>query len=171
MGKCRYCGRDMADDQAHCSDCGTPTPETEASAAKPKKSKPWAIGFALVFGPLGLLYLGFEGFFVIAFVFGLTLFLLPLLIVLKAGIWVNIFARIGCAAYAAQAVDERNGTKSIQAEANEYLNEAAELENNDMDAAIAKYEEVIRRFPDTSAGKEAERNIETIQKNRAQPEN
>ena len=164
MGKCGYCGKEIADNQTHCQGCGTPTLETEAEAGQPKKSKPWAITLALVFGPLGLLYLGFEGVIVIVFILGLSFALLPILLVMKAGIWINIFVRIGCAAYVAQAVDERNGTANIRAEANECLDEAARLENINMGEAITKYEEIIHRYPGSSASMEAQRNIETLRK-------
>ncbi|PWU19308.1 MAG: hypothetical protein C5B50_06855 [Verrucomicrobia bacterium] len=46
--------------------------------------------------------------------------------------------------------------------ASELLNAAAQLEGVDRSQAIAKYEEIIQRFPGTSASQEAARNIQTL---------
>jgi hypothetical protein len=169
MKKCSYCGQANADGQTHCSGCGNPSPETEALEAsqkesqEKKKSKTLAVILAVIFGPLGLLYLGGEGLIIILFVFGIGVFVFPLLVKAKVGLLVSLLVRLVCAVYAANAVDNRNGTNGEQEEALGLLNEAARLENKDMVKAIAKYQEVVAKFPDSRASTEAQRNIETLQ--------
>ena len=46
------------------------------------------------------------------------------------------------------------------------LNRAANLERYDRDEAIAAYEDIIRKYPDTAASEESRRNIEALRKNR-----
>ena len=163
MKQCSYCGRDNADEAVNCRECGTSFLETDAPAKK-KKSKALAVILALIFGPLGLLYLGGEGLMIFLFVGGIGLFAFPLLVHAKMGALVRVLVRIACAFYAANAVDRRNETKSESAEAEEILLEAARLENKDMTQAIAKYEELVEKFPESRAAQEAKRNLQTIRK-------
>jgi hypothetical protein len=173
MKKCDYCGRENGAEALYCTGCGTPVvPEDQLPQPEPrKKSRFIAVILPLIFGPLGLLYLGGEGFIVIMFIVGVFFLTLPFIAAVQAvhgGVWIAIFGRIGCAVYAFNALSERDVSPDDLPDANTMLNEAARLENSDIGLAIAKYEEVIEMFPDTSASAEAERNIETLERTQAE---
>jgi hypothetical protein len=51
-------------------------------------------------------------------------------------------------------------------EADELLEEAAELESIDRDKAIAVYAEIVRKFPGTHASNEAQENMHTLRSHR-----
>jgi hypothetical protein len=53
------------------------------------------------------------------------------------------------------------GTDSKE-QAEELLDAAAHLESVDRAKAVALYEEIVRNFPGTCAGKEAQRNLQTL---------
>lgn len=139
----------------------------EAREGGAKKSKGVAVVSALVFGPLGLLYLGLEGMMLTLFIVGAGLFVLPFLMPLihqtNFGLLVSLLVRAGCAAWAIKAVDQRNGRLADAPDAENLLDEATRLESIDLAQALAKYKEVVDKFPDSRSAKVAKSCIETMQ--------
>jgi hypothetical protein len=172
MNKCEYCGRENEAEALYCSGCGTPLVSEELLPPR-KKSKIAAGILAFIFGPLGLLYLGGEGFMVIIFLLGLGIFVAPILyyvlIATKIGLLFNLLARVVCVMWAVNAVERRNANPDDPPDTLTLLNEAAQLENTDIAQAIAKYEEVISMYPESRASAEAARNIQTLNKAKKQP--
>jgi hypothetical protein len=157
---CGYCGHTNPTHLAVCKDCGSPlaiAPPAEDSRPK-KKSKVLALILALALGPLGLFYASISG--------GGTMILiaLPLYFLTHGGWWFTIGSRIICAAWAFAALYEQDETPNAKRDSKRLLNEAASLESVDRARAIAIYEQVVRSFPGTPAGREAERNIRTLGK-------
>jgi hypothetical protein len=152
---CGHCGRENVDEAINCFNCGTVlnTPETVNESEPTKKSKAVAVTLALIFGPLGLLYLGIEGFMVVLAVVGLGFFLLPLIAIAVhgtgIGLLISLLARVAAAWWAIKAVDRRNNFDSDGSEANDLLDEATKLESVDLALAIAKYEELVSLHPGT----------------------
>ncbi len=141
-------------------------PEAAPPAEPRKKSKAVAVILALIFGPLGLLYLGMEGLVAVLFVFGIGLFILPFLIggihhVGGLGWLVSAVARLACAWWAMNAVDSRNARPDAP-DVGGLLDEAARLENVDFAQAIAKYEELIEKYPESTASGVARNCLRTL---------
>jgi hypothetical protein len=129
-------------------------PEVEQSQGK---SRILAVGLALALGPLGLLYVRAWGTAVL-----LLLIAIPFLLNRTGGLWLPIGGRILCAVLAYYFAVELNKTSDSDRDSGRLLDEAARLESVDREKAIAAYEEIVRLYPNTSAGKEAARNIQTL---------
>jgi hypothetical protein len=131
-----------------------PSPDAQPK----KKSKITAVLLALIFGPLGLLYVRawWPAFVMILIGF-------PFIITRHGGLWLTIGSRIVAAIWAYHAVIELDEAPQPNRDSAALLNEAARLESVDRSKAIAAYEEIIRLYPDTSASSEAARNIQALQ--------
>lgn len=166
MGKCGYCGKDNHDSSHSCVKCGTQLIEADAATGKPEKSKTAAVVLALIFGPLGLLYLGMEGMVVILLVMGVGLFALPLLLPMihgtDFGLLISLLVRVACAAWAIKVVNRRNNEVKDTSGAEDLLDEATRLESIDLVAAQAKYQEVVEKYPDSKSAKLARSCLETL---------
>jgi hypothetical protein len=168
MNKCGYCGHENTAEAVHCSDCGTLLVEEQTTSESecPKKSKTVAVILALIFGPIGLLYLGLEGLMVVIFVVGIAFFALPLLVSATnqfhgVGLLISLLGRAASAWWALTVVERRNSDPDAP-DAGVLLDEAAKLENVDFAQAIAKYEELIAKYPDSSASAMAKSCLQTI---------
>ncbi len=154
---CSYCGKENPKQLVHCGGCGSYLSSEEF--APPKKSKGLAIFLALVFGPLGLLYvrpmLGVK-----MLIAGIVVFFPIMLASAKSSLFFVVAYRIFCAYLAVQNLSP----EPPDIEARILLDEAAALETKDPSRAITIYEEIISRFPHTKPGKEAVRNIEVVKK-------
>jgi hypothetical protein len=155
---CSYCGLENSERLAACRGCGTPLGSAPvATHSEPKsKSKVLAVLLAFIFGPLGLFYATFSG--------GLTMIVIavPLYLITRGGLYFSIGARVICVAWAYIAAREQDEASKPRREAIRLLDEAARLETTDRLRAITIYQEIIRLFPDTSASREAARNIQTL---------
>lgn len=173
MHVCDYCGRENADDVANCSGCGNQIFEAPDST-EPKqktKSKAVAVTLALIFGPLGLLYLGGEGLMAVLLVAGLSFFIVPMVMAAShqmngLNLLINLLGRAISAWWAISVVDRRNADPEEE-DARALLAEAVKLENVDFGQAIAKYEEVIARFPNTAAAVAAKDCVRSLRKTSA----
>ena len=76
----------------------------------------------------------------------------------------NFVARVICAVWAYIELREADEASKPRRRANQLLDEAARLESVDRVKAIATYEDIVRLYPDTPAGKQAVRNIETLRR-------
>lgn len=150
---CDYCGHENPDGLHACPGCGTPlVNETQPE----QKSKAWAYAFAVVFGPLGLLYIrAWWPAFVLVIVRA------PFLLTHTA---TNLWVMLGIRFFSVITVwHEFSETEpSAGREANRLLDEAAKLERNDRAAATAAYQNIIRDYPGTSASSAASRNIKVL---------
>lgn len=159
---CSYCGRANPDKLPACAECGTalvselPAP---ASTGPARKSKALAVFLSLIFGPLGLIYVGgwWQAFVMI--VVGA-----PFILSHTGGLWLTIGGRLVAAAWAYSLVVEQDDAPNPQRDAGRLLDKASRLENVDFREAIAAYEEVMRQYPDTRASKQAASAIETLRK-------
>src|SRR5437773_10980176 len=146
---CDYCGRENPDRFPNCTGCGTPLISAPpAIESEPKrKSKVLAVFLAVLFGPLGLLYVGawWPAFVMI----GIGV---PFILTQTGGVWLSVVGRIICAVWAYCAVVEEDQDPN-QRESAGLLAEAARLESTDRSQAIAAYEEIIRLYPDTPASR------------------
>ena len=159
MLKCSYCGKESSDGSTRCGECGTPLeggsdlspilPLTdEAKAARSAAEKQmlhgvlWCAGGIIV--TLGTYVAAASS------PFGGTYFVAWGAIVFGA---VQFFRGRAAAAGRVKQSDQ----------AQDFLTLAAQFEESDPAKAIAAYEEVIQRFPGTSASDEARRNIQTLQ--------
>ena len=173
MTACDYCGQKIATGVVYCPGCGTqlvelaPAPES----GERQKSKASAVILALIFGPLGLLYLGMEGMMVILFVLGISVFLFPIILLPLhnngLGLLFTLLVRVACVWWALNIIDHRNNESISDPDAETLLNQATKLENVDFDQAIAKYEEVIEKYPSTSASKVAKTCVNTLKLNKS----
>ena len=158
---CDYCGRENPDRLPACTGCGTPLvsapPPTDI---EPKgKSKGSAVALALLLGPLGLLYVrAWWPAFVMIVVAA------PFIVTRTGGLWLTIGGRILCAVWAYYAVIEQDEAPNDRRDSARLLDEAARLESVDFSEAIAAYEEIVRRYPDSRASKQATDAIETLKK-------
>jgi len=164
MVKCGYCGRENEDETQQCLGCGSGLAFREETPERRKKSKIVASILAFIFGPLGLLYLGIEGLMVMLFVAGVGFFVAPMVLGKISGLTISFFGRVACVIYAINAIDKEGVNKTPRDEAIEELNEAARLENVDCHQAIAKYEEIKAKLPNSAASEEAERAIKSLTK-------
>ena len=171
MQVCDYCGGKNTDEAANCSGCGNPLRELAASQ-NPKKSKGLAVFLALIFGPLGLLYVGGEGLMIVIFIAGLSFLLIPVLTAAAHfmngfGLLFSLVGRLAAAWWASVAIDRQNADPDVP-DAQDLLVEAAKLENQDFALAIAKYEEIIARFPKTTAATSARNCLQTLRGSQGQ---
>lgn len=157
MRKCSYCGKENDDASAACAGCGTPLiggPTNAEASQNPAPQNPRVaygnqlmIRGALWFiGGTGVTLLSYSaassgpygGHYVIAFgaiIFGLA----------------QLFRGLSAA----------SGTDNSQ-QAEELLQVAAQLETADRARSIALYADIVKNFPGTRAGKEAQKNMETL---------
>jgi hypothetical protein len=158
---CDYCGRENPDRLPVCTGCGTPLvsapPPTQTEPQD--KSKLVAVCLALIFGPLGLLYV--KAWWP-AFV--MILITVPLTITRTGGLWLAIVSRILCCIWAYNSVTQQAEKTYPRREAERLLDEAARLESLDRAKAVETYEDIIRLYPDAPAAKEAARNIQTLRR-------
>jgi len=130
------------------------------------KSKVIAVLLALYFGPLGLLYLVVKGRMIILLLIGLGILFFPLLFVWAhmSGIgWlIALVARVACVSFVLGYMNRPAGAQDVAGQAEILLDEAVKLENIDFGQAIAKYEEVITKFPNSRASKAANSCLKTI---------
>lgn len=160
---CPYCGQENSVHLSVCAGCGTSltklTPEEER--APKRRSKGAAVILVLIFGPIGL-------FYVRAYLFSLTLVLIGVVLYVAklSGLWSMIGARIFCALWVYHFLSEMEEPPGGKQDPQSLLNRAANLERYNVDEAIAAYEEIIHKYPNTAASEEAQRNITTLRKGR-----
>src|SRR5690242_4653746 len=145
---CSYCGRQNPDRLPTCPGCGTPlVSEPYSPQTEPKtKSRVLAVCLALVFGPLGLFYVGaWQAAFIMMFIGA------PFVLTHTGGLWLTIGSRILCATWAYCAAIEQARTPNTRRDSKRLLEEAARLENVDRSKAVAVCEQIIRLYPDTPA--------------------
>jgi hypothetical protein len=133
---------------------------SEPPPAEPElkgKSKLLAIGLALIFGPLGLLYIKAWENAVVMILIGA-----PFVLTRPGGMGLTIGSRILSAAWAYCLLIEQDEAPNFSRDSSRLLNEAARLESVDRAKAVAVYEEIVRLYPDTVASKEAARSIQTL---------
>ena len=75
-----------------------------------------------------------------------------------------IASRIFCSVWAYNAVVEQETVLNPRRDSARLLDEAARLESVNFSEAITAYEKIIELYPNTRAGKQAERNIETLKR-------
>lgn len=166
---CSYCGRANPNELSACAECGTPLvsePPPQESTQPARKSKAVAVCLSLVFGPLGLIYVGAWWPAFVMLVIGV-----PFILTHKGGLWLTIGGRIIAAVWAYCLVVEHDKSPNVDRDAGRLLDEAARLENVDFAKAIAAYDEVVRLYPDTRASKQAADSIETLKKQSNLPSN
>lgn len=158
---CSHCGQANPDKLSICAACGsTLTEEPPPTSTEPaRKSKTVAVLLALIFGPLGLLYVGAWW---LAFV--MIMINVPFLLTGKGGLWISLGGRIIAAAMAYNLAVEQDDAPNSERDAERLLDKAARLENVAFPEAIAVYEEVIREYPDTRASRQATSAIETLKR-------
>ncbi len=158
---CNNCGRENSNRLIACAGCGVSLDSTQTAVdTEPKgKSLVLAVCLALAFGPIGLLYVRawWPAFIML-------MFAAPFIITHTGGLWLTIGSRIICAALAYRAVVELDVTPNPNRDSARLLDEAARLENVDRSKAVAAYEEIVRMYPNTSASKEAKRNIQSLKR-------
>jgi len=168
MFKCDYCGQEYSGEASQCPSCGKSFAE-EPVSPPPPKSKTIAVVLAVIFGPLGLLYLGVEGLVVYLFVIGISIFVLPVVAygvhMQGLGLLIIILARVASVSWVLHALARREPGHAEEFEAEQLLDEAIKLENVDYGQAIAKYEEVIQGYPGSAASKSAQTCIATLRAN------
>ena len=157
---CDYCGRQNPEGAPACSGCGKTLLVTmpPAEPGPKRKSKGVAVCLALVFGPLGLLYSSVYGgcvMLVLAF---------PLYLLTHGGLWFSLGGRIVCAAWAYAAFSNAAEAGTPDQRARRLLETAARLESVDRRKAIAVYQQLAKLFPQSPAGREAVRNIDTLKR-------
>jgi hypothetical protein len=116
-----------------------------------------AVCLTLIFGPLGLLYVG--SWWVAAV---MIMLYVPFVLTHTGGLWLVIGGRLFSAAWAYGVLFESDGTPNVGRDATRLLNAAAKLEGSNRMQAIAAYEKIIQLYPNTAASKEAARNIQTL---------
>jgi hypothetical protein len=159
---CEYCGRQNPERLPTCKGCGTPlvsTPPPSSESEPKEKSKGLAIFLALIFGPLGLVYVGawWPAFVMIAIG-------APFILTHTGGLWLMIGSRIACAVWAYNALLEQDDAPNARRDSERLLDKGARLESVDRSKAIAAYEGIVRSYPDTAASREATRNIQILKR-------
>jgi hypothetical protein len=134
-------------------------PPPSASTEPAQKSKALAVLLSLIYGPLGLIYVGgwWQAFVMI-------MVGVPFILTHKGGLWFTIGGRIIAAAWAYNLAVEQDDAPNAQRDAGRLLDEAAHLERVDFHKAMAAYEEVMRQYPGTRASKQAASAIETLKR-------
>ena len=158
---CDYCGRANPDGLPACVICGKPLIDTPipVETESPGKSRVLAVCLALMFGPLGLLYVRAWWQAFVLIVLGT-----PFVLTNTGGLWLPIASRILCAALAYHGATELDENPNPNRDALRLLDAAARLEAGDRAKAIEAYEEIVRLYPGTRAGKEALSNLGTLRK-------
>jgi hypothetical protein len=155
---CEYCGRENPERLLGCGGCGTPfdVPQPQSDLGPNRKSPGLAVALTLLFGPIGLVYVG-------AWQAGAVIFLIALPFKMAhAGVWVTIGVRIVSVFWALSELKKQDEAPNVRRDSARLLDKAAQLENVDFSKAILAYEEIIQLYPDTSASKEAARSIRTL---------
>jgi hypothetical protein len=163
---CEWCGKANTAGLPQCASCGTRlVSEPPAPQPEPRKGKDRlkAVCLALIFGPLGLIYINAWGTIVV-----LVLIRGYFIATHTFSFWSIIGIRLASGAFAYGLFDRRGHAKDISSETAELLDTAARLESVDREKAIAAYREVVRLYPTTNASNEATRNIQTLMRNAAQ---
>lgn len=159
---CDYCGRENLDRLPACTGCRTPLISAEPPTdIQPRgKSKGLAAILALLLGPLGLLYVRawWPAFVMIVVA-------TPFVLTRNGGLWLTVGGRILCAVWAYYEVIEQDETPNDRRDSARLLDEAARLESVDFSKAIAVYEKIVRRYPESRASRQAADAIETLKKN------
>jgi hypothetical protein len=157
---CDWCGQENTARLSQCAGCGSRL-VSEPPAAPPERRKGkdrlTAVCLALIFGPLGLIYINAWGTVVV-----LVLVRGYFMATHTFSFWSIIGIRLVSGAFAYGLFDRRRDTKDISSEAAALLEAAARLESVDREKAIAAYREVVRLYPNTDASSEATRNIQTL---------
>jgi len=161
---CSWCGRQNSQRLPSCAGCGTrliaeTEPESSSDESPKPKSRVLAVCLALLFGPLGLIYVQ---------AWGTMLVMMGIVYVCifthTGGLWITLGGRFICAALAYALVKEKSADPNPARDANRLLTAAARLEGENREQAILAYEEIIRLYPNTRASKEAAGNIETLKR-------
>ena len=157
---CDYCGKANTERLPQCAGCGTRL-VSEPPPSRPEKRKGkdtfTAVCLALIFGPLGLVYINAWGTIVVLLLIRGYFFATH-----SGGVWVVVGVRLVSGAFAYGLIDRHRETTDVSSEAAELLDVAARLESVDRARAIAAYREVVRLYPDTNASSEATRNIQLL---------
>lgn len=157
---CDWCGKANAERLPKCAGCGTrlvsePPPPPRAQKGKDRTT---AVYLAFIFGPLGLIYIRAWGIIVVLMLIRGYFFATHSL-----NLWAAIGIRFASAGFAYGLFDKDTvSAEDIDSKATELLDAAARLENVDRAQAIAAYREIVRLYPNTNAGAEAARNIQTL---------
>lgn len=159
---CDYCGRENTDGQVFCPGCGTrlvtePEPPAPDYTEPGPKSKLLAVCLTMIFGPLGLIYVGSWGAML-----GMMAVALPFLVTREGGLWVTFGFRVLASVWAYCVLVQQDERPNYRRDTSRLLNEAARLESVDRSEAIAAYEDIIRLYPDTPASREAAANIQVL---------
>ncbi|MEY2465996.1 MAG: hypothetical protein QOD03_517 [Verrucomicrobiota bacterium] len=156
---CPWCGRENLQSLSACAECGTilVNAPPEVNFQPKRKSKELAVCLALLLGPLGLFYANAWG---TGFV--MILAAAPFVITHTGGLWITFGVRVICAVWAFVLVRDQDEAPNARRDSLRLLDRAARLETLDRNKAIAVYGEIVKRFPNTSASKEAARNIQTL---------
>jgi hypothetical protein len=164
---CEWCGQANTARLPQCAGCGTQLvsepPSQQQPATRKGKDRLKAVCLALIFGPLGLIYINAWGPIVILVIIRGYFFATH-----TAGIWSAIGVRVVSGAFAYGLFDRQLVAKDSDSEAAALLDRAARMESVDREKAIAAYREVVRLYPNTNASSEATRNIHTLARHAAQ---
>lgn len=163
---CEWCGQANTARLPRCAGCGSqlvsapPAPPPEKRKGKdPVK----AVCLALIFGPLGLIYINAWGtILVLLLIRGYCIATHTL------SFWSIIGVRLVSGALAYGLFDRQAGAQDTTSEAVALLDTAARWESLDREKAIAAYREVVRLYPNTDASSEATRNIQTLMRHTTQ---
>lgn len=153
---CDYCGRENPDRLPRCPVCNTLLVVSPPPIPKPK-SKVLAVCLAFIFGPIGLLYVRAWGTMVVTILVGSLFY-----ITRTRNLWVALIISVFCAFRAYYALADQDNLPNPELETSRLLDAAARLESVDRAKAVVAYEEIVRLYPDTSASREATRNIQTL---------
>src|SRR5258706_97831 len=155
---CDYCGRKNPELFRTCPGCGTPLAEDppELDSKPRRKSTRVAVCLTILFGPLGLFYASITA--------GAAMLLIsvPIFIITKGGLWFEIGCRSLCAIWAYVEVSEQLNPSIAARRSKRLLAKAARLEDDEPSKAIVAYLQIAKLFPNTTASREAERNIQTL---------
>lgn len=163
---CEWCGRANTARLPQCASCGTrlvsepPPPQPEPRKGKDRLK---AVCLALIFGPLGLIYINAWGTVVV-----LVLIRGYFIATHSFTFWSIIGIRLASGAFAYGLFNRHADTQDMSSKAAELLDMAARLESVDREKAIAAYREVVRLYPNTNASSEATRNIHMLARQTAQ---
>jgi hypothetical protein len=157
---CEWCGKANTERLPQCSGCGTrlvSEPPPSLREKRKGKDRMTAVCLALIFGPLGLIYINAWGVLLVLLLIRGYFFATHSL-----NLWAAIAIRFASAGFAYGLFDKQSATKDTSSQAAELLDKAARLESVDRARAIEAYREVVRLYPNTSASGEATRNIKTL---------
>jgi hypothetical protein len=162
---CEWCGQENTARLPQCAGCGTrlvSEPSPQPPETRKGKDRLKAVCLALIFRPLGLIYINAWGTVVVLVLIRGYFFATH-----SFTFWSIIGIRLVSGAFAYGLFD-REDTKDISSEAAALLDRAARLESVDREKAIAAYREVVRLYPNTDASNEATRNIHTLARHATQ---